>query len=133
MQYFLDTNACIDYLNGRYLGVARRIREAAPSDLGFSSIVLAELRFGADKSARPAENHQKIDILAAEIEVVAFDQESARIFGQVRKKLEAIGQPIGAYDLLIAAHSLALGLTLVTDNVREFARVEGLSLANWRE
>lgn len=109
------------------------MRALSPTDLGLSSIALAELRFGADKSARAAENHQKIDILAAEIEVIPFGEEAARIFGRVRKELEAGGQPIGAYDQLITSHTLSLGLTLVTDNVREFSRVQGLELTNWRE
>lgn len=132
MKYLLDTNVCVDFLTRRYPGVVDRIMASSPDDLCVSSIVVAELRYGADKSQRRAENHRRIDLLAEEIPCVDFDLEAAAVFGRLRAELEGRGEPIGPYDLLIAAHALSLGLTLVTDNVREFQRIDRLALENWR-
>ena len=133
MRYFLDTNVCVDYLSGRYPAVLQRFRRVSPRDLCLSSVVVAELRYGADKSANPRRNHQRLDVFLAEISCESFGSEAAAAFGRLRAHLERQGHPIGPYDMMIAAHALSLGLTLVTDNVREFSRVESLSLENWRE
>jgi len=130
--YLLDTNVCVDYLNGRYASVIERVRDAAPDDLCLSSVVVAELRYGADKSSRPRRNHGKLDVLLAEIDCADFDLEAAARFGRVRAGLERNGTPIGPYDMMIAAHALCLSAVLVTDNVREFQRVEHLEIENWR-
>ena len=133
MRYLLDTNVCIDYLNGRYPNVVRRIRHSKPDDLGVNSIVAAELRFGADKSRKRAENHAKLDLLLGEIRCLDFDHDAATAFGRVRASLEKKGEPIGPYDMLIAAHALSRDLVLVSDNVAEFSRVAALVIENWRE
>ena len=132
MKYLLDTNVCVDFLNASYPSVVERIRRASPGDLCLSSVVAAELRYGAEKSARKEQNHARIDVLTAEIECAEFDLEAARTFGRVRTVLEAKGTPIGPYDTMIAAHALCLGLVLVTDNVDEFRKVEHLEVENWR-
>ncbi len=132
MKYLLDTNVWVDYLTGRHPTVTRRIRSASPDELALSSVVLAELRYGADRSLHRRRNHERIDILVAEVRTVPFDAEAAAAFGQVRAALEERGLPIGPYDMLIAAHALALGTVLVTDNVGEFRRVAGLRVENWR-
>jgi tRNA(fMet)-specific endonuclease VapC len=132
VKYLLDTNVCVDYLTGRFPRVVERIQEAAPEDLVVSSIVAAELRYGADKSGHPARNHARLDILLGEIQCLDFDLEAARSYGPLRAALERRGRPIGAHDLLIAAQALAAGLVLVTDNVREFVRVPRLSCETWR-
>jgi tRNA(fMet)-specific endonuclease VapC len=132
VKYLLDTNVCADYLNGLYPGVLRRIQAADPDDLCVSSVVAAELRYGADRSERRAANHARLDILLEEIRCLSFDDVAAREFGRVRSRLESKGTPIGPYDMQIAAHALALGAILVTDNVDEFRRVRGLRLENWR-
>ena len=95
MKYLLDTNACVDYLSGRYPSVIARLQRSGPSDLGLSTVVAAELRYGADRSARPKENHDRIDALVAEIPPVEFDLESAEAYGRLRTRLEAKGTPIG--------------------------------------
>lgn len=133
MKYLLDTNVCVDYLTGRFPQVARRIQRSAPEDLCLSSIVIAELRFGADKSGKPSRNHKLLDVLTNEIPGRDFDSAAASIYGKVRSTLEKKGQPIGPNDMLIAAHALSLGLVLVSDNLGEFKRVRGLKLENWRE
>lgn len=132
MRYLLDTNVWIDYLSGRYPAVAARIQTVSPVDLCLSSIVVAELRYGADKSARRRANHARIDRLVREIPTVDFDAAAARAYGRIRSGLEATGRLIGPNDLLIAAHAVSRHLTLVTDNVDEFKRVKGLRVSNWR-
>jgi tRNA(fMet)-specific endonuclease VapC len=133
VRFLLDTNACIDFLTGRFPEVAERILASDPEDLCLSSVVVAELRYGADKSQKKLENHGQIDVLVGDIRCVDFDLAAAAVSGRIRAELERRGQPIGPYDLLIAAHALSLGLTVVTDNGKEFRRVEGLSVENWRE
>jgi tRNA(fMet)-specific endonuclease VapC len=132
VRYLLDTNAWVDYLNQRYPTVAERIRSADPDDLSLSSVVLAELRYGADKSQFPARNHARLDVLVQDVPQLEFDEAAATAFGRVRSTLEAQGRPIGPYDMMIAAQALSRQLVLVTDNVQEFGRVEGLRIENWR-
>ncbi len=132
MKYFLDTNAWVDYFNGRHPRVTRRIQRCSPEDLCLDSIVVAELRYGADKSRNKRANHARIDVLTAEIQCLDFSIEAARAFGRVRTRLESTGEIIGPYDMLIAAHALAEQLVLVTDNVKEFRRVKDLEVENWR-
>lgn len=132
MQYLLDTNVCVDYLNGRYPAVTEAIRGASPDELCVSSVVVAELRYGAEKSEHRRRNHLRLDVFLSEVACVPFDGMAAAMFGRVRAALEARGTVIGPYDLQIAAHALALGLVLVSDNVREFRRVKGLKVQNWR-
>jgi len=130
--FLLDTNACVDYLTGKYPTVVKRIQESPPEDLFLSSVVVAELRYGADHSARRRTNHARIDVLIEEIEALDFDLRAAAIYGRVRAQLEAGGTPIGPNDMLIAAHALSRGLVVVTDNTAEFGRVKGLKVQDWR-
>jgi tRNA(fMet)-specific endonuclease VapC len=132
VKYLLDTNVCIDFLNGRHPSVTERIRSSSPDDLYLSSVVVAELRYGADRSTRKAENHDRIDILTAEIQCLEFDLAATHIYGRLRASLETQGEPLGPYDLMIAAHALSQGLALATDNERQFQHVSGLTVENWR-
>jgi len=132
VKYLLDTNVCVDFLN-RHQGIVERIQSSSPEDLCLSSIVVAELRYGADRSRRKTQNHDRLDLLTAEIQCVDFDLAAARVYGRIRSDLEAGGLPIGPYDMMIAAHTLSLGLVLITDNEREFRRVAGLKIENWRQ
>jgi tRNA(fMet)-specific endonuclease VapC len=132
VKYILDTNICVDYLTGRYPTVVEKIQASGPEDLRLSSVVVAELRYGADRSERSRVNHARIDVLVEEIGCVAFDLESAAAYGRLRARLEESGKLIGPNDMLIAAQALSLDLVLVTDNVDEFRRVRGLKLDNWR-
>jgi tRNA(fMet)-specific endonuclease VapC len=133
MRFLLDTNACVDYLTGRYPRVVARIQGSSPEDLCLTSVVVAELRYGADHSARRRTNHARIDALLDEIECLDFDLRAAATYGRVRARLEAVGTPIGPNDMLIAAHALSRGLSVVTDNVGEFGRVKGLKVESWRQ
>jgi tRNA(fMet)-specific endonuclease VapC len=132
VRYLLDTNVCVDYLTGRHPSVGERLQSQSPDDVCTSSIVAAELRYGADRSRRPVENHAALDRLLAGLTAVDFDFEAARVYGRVRAALEKAGGPIGANDMLIAAQALARGIALVTDNEREMSRVAGLIVVNWR-
>ena len=132
MKYLLDTNVWIDYLTGRHPTVVTRIQESQPDDLCLSAVVVAELRYGAEKSRRKRFNHRLLDTLAQEVRCVDFDVDAATTYGEVRTALEKRGKPLGAYDMLIAAHALSLGLILITDNEREFKQVRSLTVENWR-
>lgn len=130
MRFLLDTNAVIAILKS-HPGVLGRLRRNAPEDFGLSAIVVHELRYGASKSARQAENHARIDGLR--FETVPFDAEDARQAGEVRAARARAGTPIGGSDILIAGQALARGLILVSHNTREFDRVDGLRVEDWQE
>ncbi len=129
MRYLLDTNVVIRLLKGDDSSLARRLREHRPEDICLSSIVTHELYFGAYKSARVEANLARLRALR--FEVLPFDLEDSIVAGEIRAKLRAKGVPIGPYDLLIAAHALGRGLILVTANVKEFRRVDGLKIEDW--
>lgn len=129
MRYLLDSNACIALLNDTSPSLLARIRRHRPSDIGLSALVTYELYHGAYKSRRTSRNLDLVDRIA--FEVVPFDASDARVAGAIRSELEAIGRPIGPYDLLIAGQARARGLTLVTANSREFLRVKDLDCEDW--
>ena len=114
--------------------MTRQIQESSPNDLCVSSVAVAELRYGAENSEQRQRNHERLDVFLAEIRCVDFDTDAASVYGRIRSALERRGSIIGPYDPQIAAHALSLGLVLVlvSDNVREFRRVRGLKVANWR-
>ncbi|WP_339094540.1 type II toxin-antitoxin system tRNA(fMet)-specific endonuclease VapC [Deinococcus sp. VB343] len=130
LTHLLDTNTCIYIINRRPPHVAENFAQHAPDAVGLSSITLAELRYGVTKSGS-AKNAAVLEAFIQPLEIVPFDAEATRHYGSLRSLLEKQGTPIGAMDLLIAAHALALGVTVVTNNVKEFERVEGLELENW--
>lgn len=130
LRYLLDTNICIYVIRHRPPAVRERFNRQA-AHLAISSVTLAELLYGAEKSAQPEHNLQVVESFAARLEVLPFDARAASHFGQIRAALQQAGTPIGPYDLMIAAHARSQGLTLVSNNVGEFARVAGLLLENW--
>lgn len=129
-RYLLDTNAVSDLINDPHGRVAAAIERIGESAICTSIIVAAELRFGAARrnSRRLA---RQIETAFAHLDIQPFAVPADRIYGDLRADLERRGRPIGPNDLLIAAHALALGCTLVTDNTREFARVKSLRVENW--
>jgi tRNA(fMet)-specific endonuclease VapC len=128
MRYLLDTDSVSFALRG-HGQVSTRIRARKPSDLGISAITLAELRFGAERRGSP-KLHALIETFAASINVVPFDAQAATEFGRIGSLLAGRGTPIGEFDVLIAAHAVALRCSLVTNNVRHFSRVPGLVVEN---
>jgi tRNA(fMet)-specific endonuclease VapC len=130
LRYMLDTNICIYVLRHQYPALQDRLNQQAES-LAISTVALSELYFGVENSSRPEANHRVLDSFAARLEVLPFDAAAAFHSGCVRADLKRAGQPIGAYDLMIAGHARSLGLTLVSNNEREFCRVPGLMVENW--
>jgi tRNA(fMet)-specific endonuclease VapC len=130
MPYLLDTNVVSDLVRNPRGGVTMRIREVGEANVCTSIIVAAELRYGAEKRGSPRLTTQLEAVLSA-LEVLPFEAPADAIYGRLRTRLEQAGQPIGGNDLLIAAQALALGFTIVTDNEREFARVDELARENW--
>lgn len=129
--YLLDTNVCIALLNGTSEAVARRFAAESPATVRVCSVVVAELSFGAQKSARSAQVLASLDRFLAPLVSLPFDDRSAWEYGILRANLERAGTPIGANDLMIAAIARAADLVLVTRNVREFTRVVGLRVEDW--
>ena len=131
MEYLLDTDTCIDLLCG-LRPVVSKLEMLSPEDCGISAITTFELFAGAAKSRQPSNEIDKIERLVSVLEEISFDREAARQAGALRYRLHKAGTPLGPYDLLIAAHALALDLTLVTANTVEFGRVAGLRIESWR-
>ncbi|MBK8454207.1 MAG: tRNA(fMet)-specific endonuclease VapC [Thiofilum sp.] len=130
LKYLLDTNMVIYTIKNRPASV-REAFKRHEGQLAISTVTWGELIFGAERSKRPEQNYRDIEGLAARLEVLAFDENAAAHFGQIRAELYAIGQPIGPYDMMIAGHARSQGLVLVTNNTREFSRVAGLRIEDW--
>nr|WP_295107219.1 tRNA(fMet)-specific endonuclease VapC [uncultured Caulobacter sp.] len=130
LRYLLDTNLCIRVLRDRPAGLRERFNAHADA-LCVSTIVLTELLHGALKSARPNHNRSEVERFAAKLAVLDFDAAAADHAADIRATLERAGQPIGGYDLLIAGHARSRGLIVVTGNLAEFQRVDGLRCEDW--
>ncbi len=131
MKYLLDTSALIEVLNTPKDPLAAKLAGHAPTDIALCSLVLGELAVGAYKSSQPAANLALIQQLTRQFACLAFDEASLDPYAQARSHLEKIGQPIGPYDLQIAAIALQHGLIVVTHNLAEFSRVPGLIVEDW--
>ncbi|MGM8931774.1 type II toxin-antitoxin system tRNA(fMet)-specific endonuclease VapC [Salinicola halophyticus] len=130
LRYLLDTNSCIYVIKNRPPAL-RETFNANAGRLCISSVTLAELIYGAEKSAKPAHNLSVVENFVARLTVLDFNDAAASHFGEIRAGLERAGTPIAAYDLMITAHARSRGLTVVTNNEREFDRVPGLVVVNW--
>lgn len=131
MKLMLDTNVCIYIIKQQPATVLKRFLEFQIGDIGISSITLSELRYGVAKSRHREKNAKALDEFIIPLEVVSFDEEAAHVYGDIRTTLEKAGTPIGAMDMLIAAHAVSLGTTLVTSNTREFIRIPTLNIIDW--
>ncbi|MBT8420337.1 MAG: tRNA(fMet)-specific endonuclease VapC [Gammaproteobacteria bacterium] len=130
LRYMLDTNIVIYTIKNRPEAV-RKAFNTYEGQMCISSVTWGELVFGAERSDQPQRNLADIEAMAARLTLVPFDAQAAAHFGQLRAQLYRIGQPIGPYDMMIAGHARALGLILVTNNLREFERVPGLQVENF--
>lgn len=130
MKFLLDTNTCIYVINERPPEVVKRFRRYRLGDLGVSAVTVAELAYGVEKS-RSNRNRAALDHFLLPLVIARFDREAALVYGTIRAPLESKGRAIGPLDMLIAAHALSLGATLVTNKEREFNRVAGLAVENW--
>ncbi|MCL1796739.1 MAG: type II toxin-antitoxin system VapC family toxin [Eggerthellaceae bacterium] len=133
MSWFLDSNVCIDCLRGRSPYIKQMLQSLMPAHIKIPSMVKAELIHGAQKSAHPKRNQELVELFLAPFEIVAFDDVSANMYGQIRCSLEKKGQIIGFNDLIIAATVMAHEGTLVTANTKEFSRIKSLKLEDWSE
>jgi tRNA(fMet)-specific endonuclease VapC len=128
--YLLDTNMVSDLVRVPRGRVAQRVQAVGEANVCTSIVVAAELRYGAAKKGSARLTEQLEAVLGA-LNVLPLEEPADETYGSIRTRLEQAGQPIGANDLLIAAQTVALGHTLVTDNEREFTRVQGLACENW--
>lgn len=134
IEYVLDTNACIALINGTSIPVRREFTRALAegSVVCVSSVAVHELWYGVSKSARLEANTARVQtFLGGPMEVLEFDDADARAAGALRAELERTGQSIGAYDTMIAAQAVRRGITLVTADTKDFARVDGLMWEDW--
>jgi len=130
LQYMLDTDVCI-YVIKNYPAELRERFNRLAEQLCISSITLAELHYGAEKSERRLHNLQAIEHFVARLEVLPFTAKAAAHYGQIRAELERAGTPCGPHDMQIGAHARSEGLIVVTNNIREFSRMPGVRTENW--
>lgn len=130
LAYMLDTNICI-YVMRTYPPALRERFNALADQLCISAVTLGELHYGTEKSARRTHNLTALEHFTARLEVLPFDAKAAAHYGQLRAELERAGTPCGPYDIQIGGHARSEGLTVVTNNLREFERMPGLRVENW--
>ena len=131
MRIMLDTNICIYLIRQRPQSLLDRFRAFPVGEIGISVITLAELQYGVSKSSQPKRNREALEQFLSPLEVADFDRQATVAYGTIRAVLEKKGRPIGAMNLLIAAHALSLGVRLVTNDEKEFRPVPGLRVENW--
>lgn len=131
MQYMLDTNICIAIIKRHTKEIHKRLSKISAGQVGISSIVLAELWYGVSLSKKQAQNERALKDFLKYAVVLDWPENAASHYGRIRAMLKEKGLMIGANDLLIAAHAVALDSVLVTDNLREFTRIPGLRVENW--
>jgi len=134
LNYLLDTNACIALINGKPAIVRHRFQKAVDqgANVNVSTVVSFELWYGAEKSSQKEANCDRLQaFFGGPLSLIAFEEEDAKNAGTIRSALEAIGRPIGAYDLLIAGQAVHRKMTLVTANSKEFGRVKNLVWEDW--
>ncbi len=133
MRYLLDTNICIYIAKRRPPGALTRLEALQPGDAVMSVVTYFELVNGAWNSGKVHDNLATIDQIRALIPVQPLTDKAASQYGKIRNALSRLGRPIGPLDLMIAAHALSLDLTLVSNNTREFSRIDDLRIENWAE
>jgi tRNA(fMet)-specific endonuclease VapC len=131
MRYMLDTNICIFIIRRKNPAVIQKITRHRPEDLLVSSITVSELEYGCEKSADPEKNRLALMEFLSPFTILPFTPSAAQHYGGIRAQLERDGTPVGAMDLLIAAHARSVDATLVTNNTRDFKRIKGLNIADW--
>lgn len=131
MIYLIDTNICIYIMNQRPPDVIHKFKQMDVGMVGLSAITVSELSFGVAKSSHPQKNMTRLNEFLAPFEVLPYDDKAALVYGKVRSGLERRGMVIGPLDMLIAAHAMSRDLILVTNNEKEFHRIETLKTENW--
>lgn len=131
MRYMLDTNICIYCIKHKPIEVFSRLQKCIDDDVCISVITYCELLHGIEKSKAIEKNKLALNLLLSNIDILSFDDLAAEQYGKIRANLENKGTPIGTLDTMIAAHAKSLDCTLVTNNIKEFKRVDNLKLENW--
>lgn len=131
MTFMLDTNTCIYLIKRKSQKIIERLKKLTVGDIGISSITLAELQYGVAKSRHKKQNRIALEEFVLPLDIAPFDEKSAESYGIVRSQLEKTGKPIGSLDTLIGAHALSLGVTIVTNNTKEFKRIKSLTVVDW--
>jgi len=131
MKVMLDTNICIAIIKQKPPQALKRFTAYKVGEIGISWVTLAELEFGVAKSQHLEKNQAALDEFVLPLEIANFDRETAKVYGRIRAALGKKGTPIGPLDMMIGAHALALGVTLATNNTKEFSRIKGLTVADW--
>ncbi len=131
MKYMLDTNICIYAIKHKPEKVFNKLQATDPEEVCISSVTYAELMYGVEKSAAVEQNRLALSLLLANMEIKDFGPEAANCYGKIRAELEKKGTPIGPLDMMIAGHAQSLGLIIVTNNEKEFSRIENLNIENW--
>ncbi|HBR22618.1 MAG TPA: VapC toxin family PIN domain ribonuclease [Nitrospiraceae bacterium] len=131
MKFMLDTNTCIFLIKQKSQKVLHHFKSCSVGDIGISAVSLAELEYGVEKSQHIQKNKIALNEFLLPLEIAPFDDNAAEIYGAVRSGLEKDGMPIGSMDMLIGAHALSLGVTLVTNNIKEFERIKTLKVVDW--
>lgn len=131
IRFLLDTDICIFLIKNRPREVLEQFRRHAPGETAISAITLFELEYGAEKSSQRKQAQNALARFLSPLGVLEVDREAASEAARIRARLERKGRPIGPYDVLIAGLAKSRALTLVTNNTREFSRVQGLSVENW--
>ena len=129
--FMLDSNVCIDMLRRNDRTILRHFDSCQVGEIALSSITMAELQHGVFKGNRQFADQKVLSDFCRSLEMIPFDELAAEAYGRIRADLERAGTPIGPLDTLIAAHALSLDCTLVTNNEKEFRRVDGLAVENW--
>jgi tRNA(fMet)-specific endonuclease VapC len=129
--YLLDTNICIYIVNNRPQNIIQRIESYNPLDIKISAISIAEMEYGASKSERRERNCQALMDFVSNFEIIPFELKDAEIYGIIRADLEQRGKIIGAYDMQLAAQALCRDYTFITNNIKEFNRIQKLKTENW--
>jgi tRNA(fMet)-specific endonuclease VapC len=133
MSYLLDTNTCVLLIRQKSPQVLAKLTSQAVADIHVSALTVAELQYGVQKSSKPIQNRHALEQFLLPLAVLPFDEGAATHYGEIRAHLEAQGLAIGALDTLIAAQALQYGLIAVTNNLREFSRVPGLTFEDWTQ
>ncbi len=131
MNYLIDTNICIYIMNKRPPEVIERFKTFEIGQIGISSITVSELNYGVAKSQKKKQNAKRLDEFLTPFTILPYDENASKYYGLIRSELESQGNVIGPLDMLIAAHAISENLILVTNNEKEFQRIESLKVENW--
>lgn len=131
MNILLDTDTCIYLINKRHQKILGRLRRFSPDSVFISSITVAELYYGMEKSKKPPQNLKALDEFLTSFEILAYSKRHSKVYGKIRAELEKAGKIIGPYDMMIASQAICENMRLISNNLKEFKRVKKLKVETW--